>query len=428
MVIPEPPLDPNARSLIIVLRGESTLVYGIDLESRSGALLELESTGWTSDRFTATAFGFDRPLSFYGLAAGFLGAVDGPRSCGLSKPITAADYDSDQQSWREVEPVDHEAIPQLVDVAGHGCTSVELCRAFYSDVVELPSTNNVHVLLKLDEETALVAVRGGRFFEVTRSSLTERIDLAGLPAEGGIVLPSGEIWLSGSGKLARGTRSGPFEEMEVPDSAGETLPAIAVRDGEVLVLGVAELQDIETATIALHRFASGAWTIVERRVEPSAASRLSDILHVGDQTVISFGGINGWVWDGARITSFVLPSPVPLFEPRLNDSAFRADYGPVLGANDGFLYRLEGDATEWTPIADAILGNGIRGVGVAYDGFLFGGPDGVMNQFYPGSIACNAERLARADVEQIEQLGDAVLVAGGNPQASRPNTLTWLYE
>jgi hypothetical protein len=428
LVLPEPPIDDAIQSVVIALEGESTILHGIDLSNRPAPLLEVE-TDWTEQSFRAAAFEYDHPLESYDLTAGAIPVAGGPRSCLLRSPRIAYAFDTDVAGgWRAIDPLDHPLLSALVDSTKYQCTQVDFCRRFRADVVELPITSDTTLALRLDDQTALVANEGGRFFEVTRTSLIERTDLAQLPADSGVVMPDGEIWLAGSEKLVHGPRNGPFVEIAVPDSAGEDLTAFAVRDEDLLVLGVFDVEDVKTSTVVLHRLRSGEWSIIDRRFSDEAGLRQSAIHWIGDQAVIVFGDIVGLVWDGSRIDTFAVLSPIPLFEPHLTGIATHPGFGTVLGSNDGFLYELTGAPTDWTVITDAILGNGVRGVATAYEGFVFGGADGIVNQFYPGSIRCDAAPLGGSDVELIVQIGDDVLLTGGNPHRDEPNTVTWLYE
>jgi hypothetical protein len=430
VVMPEPPIDPSIASLVIVFEGETPFVYAIDLADRSTPLLAFEATGWVESTFDAVAFGYPRPLAFYGLSAGQLRLVEEERSCGLTSPMTAAFFDRDNNTWWVLDPPSHESLDRIVDESMYGCTQVNLCRSFQAEIVELPTPDNVHFMLPIDAETTLIGTRTRRFFEITREGgLTEREDLMGLPSDAGMITPEGEIWVGGGGAIAHGPPSGPFTVLEVPNSQDQNIAAIAVREEEILVVGIIDLTDIETSTVVIHRYDGSAWSVVDRRLERAAAFRQCTIEWIGDDAVIVFGGITGLVWNGTRLTPFMLDSPIPLFEPHLNDIATRADFGSVMATNDGYLYQ-HGDAgpTDWIPIQEATLGNGIKGVAPAFEGFIYGGPDGAMNQYYPSSSPCTTERLAISDADVILQVGDAVLVSGGNPDIEMNNTVTWLYE
>jgi hypothetical protein len=213
-------------------------------------------------------------------------------------------------------------------------------------------------------------------------------------------------------------------------STDEVFSAFGVRgEGpslEALAVSVIDLRGSDNSTVSVYRFAGGEWERIDRRVEPMAAFRQSDILWIDHRAVIVFGGIHGLVWDAGSITSFTLQSPIPLIEPNLSDLVMREGFGVVMATNDGFLYRMASGPTDWLPIREAILGNGIDAVHPVFEGFIFGGPDGTTNQFYPGSVQCTSERLVMSDVERIVQLGEDILVTGGNPDRSFPNSLTWL--
>jgi hypothetical protein len=431
VVMPEPPLDDGARSLVIVFEGETTFLYAIDLAERSTPLLQVESP-WMSTELAAVAFSFDRPLAFYGLPAGRLAPVESSRSCALQSPRAVVEYDPSARVWNTLDPPVHPSLGKLVDETTYGCDAIDLCRTFSREVVEISSSLNVDVLLRLDEQTALFSVeRGGGFFEITRGSdPVERTDLRGLPDDSGIITESGEIWLGGPGRFARGRREGGFVETQL-GAAEEVFTAFGVREEgpelEALAVSIIDLEDVDTATISVYRFFEGTWNAIGRMVEEKFSTKHSHVFWIDERAVILFGGTYGLIWTGTGLVPFSVQSPLPLFEPELNAIAMREDFGLVLGTNDGFLYKMEGTLMNWIPIREGILGNGIHSVHPAFEGFVYGGPDGTFNQFYPGSIPCTSERLVMSDVDRIVVLGRDILASGGNPaRGDEPNTLTWL--
>ncbi len=431
VVLPEPPVDASASSLVLVFEGDTTFLYAIDLTDSAGPLLDLVTPGWTRPQFTAVAFAFDRPLADYDLEPGFLDVVAGPRSCGLERPSAVATYDSSKGTWQALDPPTHGALGRLIDEAHYGCTKRDLCRTFTAQTVTLEHPDNVSILLPLDDTKVLIGVTYAHFYEVSPTEAVERTDLAGLPSSSGSISETGEIWLGGHGVIARGTLLGGFEETTVGEYDDE-VGAIAVRGRaaaeEGLAIAVTDIPDSDTATITVYRLRGGVWTPIERHLEPSGDASQCAIRWLGDQALLVFSGIHGLAYDGAGLTSFALDSPIPLFEPRLNAIAGRDDFGVVIGTNDGYLYHLAGGLTDFVAIPTALLGNGIDAVAPAYEGFLFGGPDGTVNQFYPDTMGCSAERLATSDAERILQVGERIVITGGNPDYSRPNTVTWLSE
>jgi hypothetical protein len=426
IVLPPPPLPEAARSLVLVFEGDNELLYALDLSDRD-PLLRLIAPGWTSTELGAVAFSYDSPLAFYGLSQGSLDVVAGSRSCGLKTPLAVARFDGTSRLWTEVTT--DGAIGLLVDETNFGCSKVDHCRGFRAEYVELDTNLDVELLLRLDESTALMGRRDGRYYEVGRRGVTPREDLTGLPFWSGHIDAQGEIWLGGEGVIARGSRAGGFVTTSL-GGPGEIVAAVDTRgEGaslEAIAVTVGDIANSDTSTLAIYRHAGGEWTLLERRLS-DARSHWCDVLWIGDTALIVYGGKNGLAYRDGTFSSFTVESPLPLYQPALTSLAAHQDAGVVLGADDGFLYRMLGP-TSWEPLEEGVLGNQIYAVTPAFEGFFFGGPDGYSNQYYPRSAPCIPDRVVMSEVNHALQLGPDLLVGGGNFDRDLPTKLTWLSE
>lgn len=432
-MIPEPPEVAGAASLVLVLEGEPPLVHAVSLDDPPMPLLELIAEDWNSGDtlVKAVAFYYEQPLSFYDLLPGRIRvAADGDRSCGLASPEAMAEW-SPGEVWASRDPTGHPSLRRLVDVAIYGCEPVNLCRTFTAEILELPSTRHALILLPLDETTALVGMQDGTFAEVDRTGARELEERFGLPATAGALSEDGEIWLGGDhGRVARGTAAAGFEEMKVGSDI-ERFGALAPRglgeDLEVLTLSV-DVTEAETSTVRVRRYSRGEWTVLMEAPDERSDWRQSGIVWTGDgEALVVFGGEHGLRYRDGALVSFRLEGAIGIFESNLNGVAISENGGPVIGGGDGYLHAPKTDELlQWEAIGGAVLADTITGLGPVYEGFIFGGADGQTNQYYPGAVPCDGDRLVGSDVERILQVGDAVLVTGGNPDPSRANTVTWL--
>jgi hypothetical protein len=425
--VPTPPLHPRAASILFVVEGDSPFLYADDLPATTID----EVVPWKDPAsFTAFAFFYPRPLAAYGLVEGSVTpAGDGSRACGLSTPLAVLRLAAGETKWA---PAGDAPLRRITVAEDQGCRADDLCVPFEAEALELETIENVSVVIAVDGGRALVASTNRAFYDVDRLGATRRPDLEGLPADGGARTEDGEIWLGGGGELARGTIAGGFLR-ETIGTIDERVSAIAPRgsgaDTEILILSLEKLEDVATSTVRVRLFAGGELRVIHRRVVTRATWRQGGIAwSPSGEALIVIGGAAAFRYERGAVTPLSFSPAIPLLDPDLNGVVFSpGEDAYLIGGGDGFVYRLSPSASAIDEIIpDLTLGNKIQGLALAGDGLLFGGPDGKMGQFHPGGAPCDVGKIAASDVERIVPIGDAILVAGGNPDRSVNNRITWL--
>ena len=352
-----------------------------------------------------------------------------PRSCLLKAPVVAYEaplVDGVAQAWQRAAPPER----YLTHVLGPGqrCESPDLCVDFREQRTTLPGSGNVEVLVRMDDESVLVGDIDGHFWRVWRDGRFEREPaLEGAPARAAMVDRGGELWLGGTGgRVRRGRLGGAFEDLPMPDAATVASLGQDEATGEVLAVTV-RTSTVDLEQVTLLRF-EGWGALGSLEVPETELAHVRVRFVGGGAALATYGGPSLLHYNGRTVRNQIVGYANPLFELQVNDIAALPGFGVVFAANDGRLYRGGPPFDAWIAVESGIFGTEAEVVAPYAGGFVFGGPNGLVGQYYPEGRPCAAEALAGSDVEELVPMpGGELVIAGGSYTETGGNSVTWLF-
>jgi hypothetical protein len=382
---------------------------------------------------TLTLAYYDRPMAEMDLTDGPLPAGPvAPRSCALKAPT--ATYSTTLRGgvatgWT-LEPAPPEAFLSYVLGEGLSCVSTDLCVSFRDVRATLPGAVSVEVLVGLDADTVLAGDVEGHFWRVDRAGTVTPVEaLSGAPGRGGYLDRAGRLWLGGEGgQVLRGRLGAPFEAFPVGLPVSVASFDEDPETGELLAAAV-ETSTAGAEQVYLLRFGDEGWGVVGSLEVPESELAHTRVRFVGaGEALVTYGGPSLLHYNGRTLRNQIVGFANPLFDLQVHDVASLPTYGVVFAANDGRLYRGAAPYDAWIAVAEDTLTTEAEAVRAYRSGFLFGGPNGLLGQYYPAGRRCAPEPLAGSDAEELVVMPDgAVVVSGGPFGATDRNIVTWLF-
>lgn len=425
--VPLPPRADGTRSLVFVFETLEPSVVSLDVEARHFSFYPGPFEG--GERVVAAQY--DRTLEELGLRPGAAHpSTSEGRSCRLLAPVavhSARLENGGVPSWGAEPALLQEEIAMIMGTSK--CTKPNLCRSYAASFIELPTTANVFLLQAVDAESAIAADTEGHFFRIREGSYEVVTELEGLPSMTGVFGARGELWLGGKqGRIMRGRLEGTFEEWVLDEN--ETVAAIADaqhRDPfEAYAVGI-EQQSASTATVSLYGLNEHRWArLGSERVADAAADRTRILELTGGDILVTYGGPTVLHHRTGAIVSITIPPATFLGV---------ASFGPILlsaekillGGSDGSLHAANADAPEtWPAITDFSLPAQVRSIMELGSGYLIGGLEGYLGQYFPDGAPCPTEPLANSDADRSARIGTSILVSGGIKLRGRNNQITRL--
>lgn len=433
MRLPAPQPVAEAATRVLIYADQDGALGWVQALEDGGALdagALFEDRAWLDPRITAVYYA--PPPQALGLAPGrLLAAGSQPRTCALERPlrVLVADIDLDAvaaSEWVEVDP----SLPDEVRafLLGTGpCAPVDRCRPYDVRGVDLVEADGILSVVPLDSESALVSGRFERFWRVTRDSAERRPDLDGLPGLAASVGPTGTIWLGGArGRVAHGDLRRGFT-VETVAGADQDVAVVIENDGVVLALALPmEGSSFETSTVTLHLRQAGSWRqLTQIPVRTAKRDQGHGVWLDDGGALLTYGGPTLLWYDGDRVRERGITGVGPE-NPRANAVVQHPEHGVALAAADGRLYLGRHPFDDWTHPPGAAIPDSAQGLTTFEDGFILGGPDGIVTQYYPDHPPCDSAKFFWPDAEVMVPLDGDVLVAGGNPQMEESNRVLWL--
>ncbi len=421
--VPSPPIVENARSLVLVLPGPSPRVWAAALQDgRPSAPIEIPDV-IAPGQLQIRAFYYVQTLESLELPQGEVrGAFR--RTCDLVHPIRVMSVVENTSDWIEQSPDLDEASRELL--LPSGCEVPDRCRRFQVTEFELPTSDDVEILHLTAPGRVLLGAKGGRFSWLTKEGVTDAPRLRGAPSLTMYPAADGALWLGGvRGRVERWSLQERLSVEPVATSTTESILGIGGIGEERLVVSA-----LDEENIRIYYREKDSWqTVYERSVVDRSPSQTVVHFLEPKKALITYGGAVLLLFEDGVVEPVVVESRIPLIELKINGVASIEGRGTFLCANDGALYEATNARYRaWGTVRGTALGDGIESLISVEDGLVFGGANGLLNQFYPGAQLCISEPLVRSDVETIAEVEDGLVVSGGNPDRSRPNTVAWLTE
>ncbi len=431
------PSPVNAATVIVHLKdmgGQSTFV-----EPKIEGPIKLPIERWTGgppDQATLTLAYYSQAPDELGVRTGVLRpALPGEaRACALAEPVAVHQTSltrAQAAPWQE----DLMGLPASMSeaIGGDGalrCTLPNLCLQFEPRVVPLPGAGVIDYVVAIDDQSALVGDLGESFWRVWVDGSFEKLErLGGLPSRSGFQDPDGTFWFSGSrGRVAHGPLEGPFTIEELP-SVLEVEVSSLRRDpvtGVILAVGI-RLHGEALEQVVIFRRDPTGWTELSFIEVRNASRAHTRVRWVGNgEALIVHGGPLLLYYDGTLIRPRDVGSDDPYYGLDITDVALHPEHGVVFSDETGRLYRGQSPFLSWFPLLTATIEVDAGSVIPYAHGYVFGGEDGVVSQYYPGGAPCPVERLFDSDADQLVQVGDAIVGSGSLRDSSFDNSVTWL--
>lgn len=393
-------------------------------------------TGGPPAQATVTLAYYVEPPQALGLRVGPLPppTADESRACALANPVAvhqAALTQGVAEPWIE----DLQRLPDGMSqaVVGTGtaqCTLPDLCLRFKPMVVPLPGAAVIEYVVGIDEQSALIGDLGETFWRVYVDGRFERLErLGGLPTRSGFRDADGTFWFSGDrGRVAHGPLEGPFTIEEL--SPGVDFEVSSIRrdpvSGVILAVGIRNHMEPTEQVVIMRRDPQG-WTELRYFEVRNASRGHTRIRWIGNgQALIMHGGPALFFYDGAEVRLRDVGVGDPLFGLDISDAAVHPEHGVVFSDGSGWLYEGKAPFNNWFSVPGTNLGVAAEAVIPYAHGYVYGGVDGVVSQYYPGGASCPRERFFDSDADQLLQVGDAIVGSGSIRDTDFENSVTWL--
>lgn len=421
--VPSPPVVENARSLVLLLPGPSPRIWAAALQDgRPTAPIEIP-TVVAPGPLQIRAFYYVQTLESLELPRGEVHGTS-KRTCDLAHPVRVMSVEESASDWIEQSLDLVEASRELL--LPSGCEVPDRCRRFQVTEFELPTRDDVLILHPTEPGRALLGAKGGRFSWLTKDGVTDAPRLRGAPSRAMYPAADGALWLGGTrGRVERWSLQERLSVELVATSTTESILGIGGIGEERLVISA-----LDEENIRIYYREKDSWQIVHEQsvVDHSPSQTVVHFLEP-KKALITYGGAVLLLFEDGVMEPVVVESRIPLIELKINGVASIEGRGTFLCANDGALYEATNARYRaWGTVRGTALGDGIESLISVEDGLVFGGANGLLNQFYPGARLCFSESLVRSDVEVIAEVEDGLVVSGGNPDRGRPNTVAWLTE
>ncbi|MCA9548975.1 MAG: hypothetical protein KC933_03000 [Myxococcales bacterium] len=432
--VPAPPDVEGAGSVLaFVSAPDGVLAYAAS--APFDALL-LPVRGWSGEvpEYSVLTLHFYREsLEALGVAEGEVqSGLDAERSCGLETPLAiylAPLQGGSPGPWElQSAPSDHYLDFMLG--GARACLASDLCVPFRALTVRLSNSKSAEQLLGLDESTVLVGDLEGQFWRVGMDGSVATVpELSGAPSRSIYQDADGLTWLGGQGRVLRGHLGADFETLPLDEDVSVTSFSRDQASGELLAAAVrsSSITPEKFEQVILLRLEGDAWTTVGTLDVAEAEADHTRVRFVGaGDALMTYGGPSLLHWDGRVLRDQIVGYVSPFFNVQVYDVASHPDIGAVFSANDGRLYRAGPPYDAWVAVAETDLGTEAQVVVPYRSGFLFGGINGRLGQYYPGGRPCPGDSLAASDIEEMVVFpGGEVAVTGGR-FGDAENAVTWL--
>jgi hypothetical protein len=434
---PPPPPDADANSAIFLYQPAGRPAFAFVVPVVEGrpvrAAIEVPDELPAPEDGTVSAFYYEDTITQLRLPEGLLPDTSDPRPCALAQPRSAFQQNLGEASWapRALLLSPNE---QQVVLGQAACQAVDLCLQLSGELVELPAPDSVSSMFPIADDRVLVTNLALNSFVVGPDSVTTTSVSTGWAPSTGLRLPSGELWIGGAhGRVARGSWPGPWQQLPIPDRADFLVSAFSVSpDGSAMFALSVRAKDETTPTaeyeVALDRHDATGWRQLHRSRTGAARSHAAAIVWLDTQrAVFTYRDVSYLVWDGRAVRK-VSPDQNELVKVAITALAMpEGQVDPWMGADDGRVYRLDVDEERIQPLDVAVQAlSAVERLVAFRNGVLVGAQNGWVFQAYPGAMPCQGLSLARSDAELIVQLPGTLVISGGNPDWSRPNSVAWV--
>lgn len=396
---------PAARAVILFDFTVSGLSSGVAYEvSDTDAQLVTPSP----DLSLVYALGYDQSLAELGLQAGPL-TVAGP-GLPLPAPATVSRLEvsgGTPGQWTTLA----EAPAEVRDIK---VSELVKCAAFATpSYFRLSGTERAvpTLLLKLSEQSALIADSDGKFFEVTADSARRLTALStSTPHATGFRRGDGELWLAGrNGHVVHGDPTTGF------------LPAPSLnhtRSSNVKITGAPAGQALElfalTSSLAIEHFDGERWRVlVEERGPAGLLSRVG-LAWIGPGRAAVIGARSDEVWEvdlSGTVNVVKLPVTLP---DALYSIGNLEGFGPILASRYGAIFRRT-DRWDAFPMLPSLARVDVL-MPIDGRGFLAGGEGGELSQWTPESGYCPTFATGTgSSLDQALNLGRDLVLAVSAP-------------
>lgn len=389
-----PPDD--ARSVILAARGEDG---GWQLEA-------LEPGGrrrdWSPSAPPELVFAllYDAPLISLRLSPGPLRG-DSERGMQLPRPTRAMwlELGGDSSSWTPGDPP-----PDLLALRvapGWKCSVLDTTR------LTLPGTwgQTAELALPLGPSEVLIATREGRFFRVDTATVS-RLELdPSTPHLAGFGDPkTGELWLVGrDGRVLRGRPESGFH------AAPSLPPGVGAPWGVAGSRGVApfELFTVTSSHALLHS-QGDAWQVLQPARRPDERYTRAPIAwsRSGVAVALGAGDLEVDEINGDQVTQGTVI--LPLTNDVLTSLWHLDRWGVLLGSGRGHVLERIGNTWQSILKSDAFFDNVV--MGEARGALVFGGEEGILNEYVEGTGLCPAQVVSRNHLYFMVPMEDGFLL------------------
>lgn len=426
LFVPSPPADAAHRTRILAVLddgGVEAVVFALDGRDTVQGRFARDVA---ADDVQIYALDYAQSLEDLEMVGGRLGpATRDERPCALGAPavVRRADVrDRAASAWLTIAASDvrKEIVEHLIRAEG-SCKEIDLCRSVRSVTYAINDVANIEIIVRIDESTALVGSRAQRFVTATRDGVTARPQLDGYPSLAATMDRDGNLWLGGrGGRVLYGTPLTPMTALPIPDTGYGVEALHVTREG--LVYAVA-MTDSSTSTQFL-RHDGTEWRVLDRHAEPASGSHSSNaaIVEMRDGTLVAING-SATVWVVAP--DGTVDRTTPPYDNRFTAITVHPRLGVAIGTDLGWMYTslspLSGDwIRRGAPIARTI-----EAAGIYEDALLYGGANGILGQFYEGSVDCALDPGIGVDLNLMAVFDDGIIMGGGNI-SSGSNRVAWV--
>ena len=432
-----PPAEANAKSAIFIYQPEERGAFAFVVPVVEGrpvqTAVDVPDELPAPEDGTVSVFYYPVTIEELNLPAGILPNTSNPRPCALARPNSAYQKDLGGVAWspREVALSLNE---RQVILGPAACQAADLCVTLRGDLVDLPVSNTVRSLIPIADDRVLVTTLAKDNFVVGPSSVATTSVSTGWAPSGGLRLPGGELWLGGAdGRVARGTWPGPWASLPIPNRAEFLVSAFSLSpDGSAMYALSVRSKDEATPgaefEVAVDRHDGSGWRELHRSRTGAARGHSTAIVWLDTQRAIfAYRDLSYLLWDG-QVMRKVAPDQNELIEVAITGLARpMGQKDPWIGGDDGRVYRLAIDEERIQPLEVGVQALSAVERLVAYrTGVLAGAQNGWVFQAYPDSVPCQGLSLARSDAELMVELPGALVISGGNPDPTLPNSVAWV--
>lgn len=437
--VPAPPVAPEAQAVIVHMwdaSGESAYV-----RVSSQEVLEFAVPRWAGrppEVVIITVAYYVEPPAALGLALGVLSppASDAPRLCSLRSPMKVMEATLQDGAVGPWQPMKAELPERMVTSVVGGtvvpCARPDVCRTLRPEVVPLPGSATIGLLIPLDVHSVLVGSTNGRFWRAKDDlTVVELPEMLGLPSRAGAYDGRGEYWFVGpAGSVVHGPLEGPYVYETIGTSSAAQVTSIAFDPESSAALATVvgpSLVGADYEHLQVLRREPMGWAPLLDLDSGEIRPSFTRIRWGGrGDALITYGGPSILHYDGRVARNLNVGGDNPFIDLEINDVGFHPNLGAGIVADDGRLYVAGPPYDTWLATESAKLDVPATGTLAIEDGFLIGGEDGAIKQYYPEGADCPTRRLSDADADLIVRVGERYVVSGGPRSNSRDNSITWL--